>query len=224
MFGQLFPAIKKLGQSEIEQFSKEDQFVVNFSYKSKNCTFTIDRENTLLSVEISLKSDDKQIVSGGQNFVYTLDRTIDLELKRSYLAREITNRIQKSRKEAGVHIEDRITILINLPLKSTELLDCLETQLEAIQKAVKKPIVFNKNIIATKIGEYQYEIKDEKISIEIVQCAIEVILEQNHSDYQKVLEILKQANYNELIKKDNFKAWLDQKEITLSNNQHYKLL
>jgi hypothetical protein len=48
-----------------------------------------------------------------------------LELKRSYLGREITNRIQKSRKEAGVHIEDKIAIIISLPDESQDLKDSL---------------------------------------------------------------------------------------------------
>lgn len=66
-------------------------FQVKFQFKSEEHSFTIDQENTLIEVNISMKSDDKQIVSGGQNYVYRLDKSIDQELKRSYLAREITN-------------------------------------------------------------------------------------------------------------------------------------
>jgi hypothetical protein len=79
----------------------------------------------LIQVDIAIKSDDKQIVAGGQNFVYQLDKTIDVDLKRGYLAREITNRIQKSRKEAGVLIEDRIAILLTIQQDQTDLLDCI---------------------------------------------------------------------------------------------------
>lgn len=41
------------------------------------------------------------------------------------MGREITNRIQKSRKEAGVNIEDKIAIIITLPGESQDLKDTL---------------------------------------------------------------------------------------------------
>lgn len=47
-------------------------------------------------------------------------------MKKEYLLREIVNRIQKSRKEAGVLIEDPISLLLEIPLESKELQMCAD--------------------------------------------------------------------------------------------------
>ena len=81
-----------------------------------------------------------------------MDKTIDEELKRGYLAREITNRIQKSRKEAGVLIEDKIAILLTIGEDQTDLLDCVKNYLDQISKNVKKPVLFNQDLISQIVG------------------------------------------------------------------------
>jgi isoleucyl-tRNA synthetase len=105
-----------------------------------------------------------------------------LDLKRSYLAREITNRIQKSRKEAGVHIEDKISIIVSVPEESQDLKDSLINQIENIQNLVKKPIVLNSNCVYSSVGKFDYEIKDEKITVEVVKCAIEILTKPEDKD------------------------------------------
>ena len=79
----------------------------------------------MLSVEIVAKGSEKEIIAGNENFVYQLDLNIDEEMKKDYLAREIVNRIQKSRKEAGVLIDDHIVVLVQVDQQSPELLKSL---------------------------------------------------------------------------------------------------
>ena len=52
------------------------------------------------------------IVAGDLDYMYFLDTTVSEELKQIYHAREIVNRIQRSRKDAGVKIDDKIAILL----------------------------------------------------------------------------------------------------------------
>lgn len=124
-FAIIFPKIKNLSQEQIEEFVSKRSISIEIDYKENKERIDLDEECLLLSVEIVAKGSDKEIVAGNENFVYQLDLSIDEEMKKDYLAREIVNRIQKSRKEAGVLIDDHIVVLVQVDQQSPELLESL---------------------------------------------------------------------------------------------------
>ena len=107
------------------KFVSKRSISIEIDYKENKERIDLDEECLLLSVEIVAKGSDKEIVAGNENFVYQLDLSIDEEMKKDYLAREIVNRIQKSRKEAGVLIDDHIVVLVQVDQQSPELLESL---------------------------------------------------------------------------------------------------
>lgn len=75
----------------------------------------------MVQVDLNVKNSEKEIFAGNESFVYCLNVEIDSEMRKDYLVREVVNRIQKSRKEAGVLIEDKIVVLLEMPAESKEL-------------------------------------------------------------------------------------------------------
>jgi len=72
-------------------------------------------EHTLEPGELEVKEEAKGglIVQGDGRFTAALDPRIDEDLRREGLARELVNRIQRLRKDAGLEITDRISLGIS---------------------------------------------------------------------------------------------------------------
>ncbi|XP_067934443.1 isoleucine--tRNA ligase, cytoplasmic-like [Watersipora subatra] len=91
-----------------------------------------------------------------------LDCTVDQEAESEGLAREVTNRIQKLRKEAGLQPNDEITIHYEA---GKELCKVIEDNQEMIQLAVKQPLTTSaptnpSQVIICKEGEVKgYKLK-----------------------------------------------------------------
>jgi len=69
-------------------------------------TFTIDADD----VDVSLQSRDGYAVVSEAGAFVALDTAVTPDLAREGLARELVNRIQAMRKEAGFHVADRIAL------------------------------------------------------------------------------------------------------------------
>lgn len=61
-------------------------------------------------------------------------------MKIKGFAREIINRIQKLKKKAGLKADDEVFVFYSFDEKAENLRKAIETQLESIKYAVKKPI------------------------------------------------------------------------------------
>jgi len=70
------------------------------------------------------------------------DITQDENLMKMGIAREVTNKIQKQRKERGVQIEDDIEVFLDVTFgpKDGVLMQAVRDNLEQIKQTVKKPI------------------------------------------------------------------------------------
>jgi len=64
-------------------------------------------------LEVQEEAKGGLVVQGDGHFTAALDPSLDQELKREGLARELVNRIQRLRKEAGLEITDRISLAIS---------------------------------------------------------------------------------------------------------------
>ena len=70
-----------------------------------------------------------------------LDVQLTPELKRMGLSREVTNRIQRLRKNSGISIEDQIDIFYEIVGESPELTQTLDAHASAIQETARMPVV-----------------------------------------------------------------------------------
>jgi isoleucyl-tRNA synthetase len=98
-------ALQNWGPSEIGQIEREGQFKL-----------TIEGEEIeLLLEEVLISSQDIPgwSVASDQGVTVALDVTLTEELKQEGIARDLVNRIQNLRKDLGLEVQDKITLLVS---------------------------------------------------------------------------------------------------------------
>ena len=142
---QVAAAINQLSQDQITDLDKNDKIELHLSDK------TI--ELTAADVEISSEDIPGWLVATEGKYTVALDVTLSEELIEEGIAREVVNRIQNFRKEAGFEVTDKI----NISLETSDQLN------HAIQN--------NKNYICSEtLAEnlsFVDKIEGEKFLIEI---------------------------------------------------------
>ncbi|MFP4556598.1 MAG: isoleucine--tRNA ligase [Bacteroidales bacterium] len=114
-------AIASMSQSDIAQLEREETFPI-----------TVDGENqqiNLSDVEIFSEDIPGWLVANEGRFTVALDVTITDELKQEGIARELINRIQNLRKDAGFDVTDKVKISI---LNHKQLSPAIENHKEYI--------------------------------------------------------------------------------------------
>jgi isoleucyl-tRNA synthetase len=107
MMKELAVMVTAMSQADIAQLEKTG----SFQFIIRDTPFELD------IADVDILSEDIpgwQVASQGRLTV-ALDTTISPELKEKGLAREVINRIQNIRKEKGLEVTDRITVLIQGP-------------------------------------------------------------------------------------------------------------
>ncbi|WP_273273955.1 isoleucine--tRNA ligase [Maribacter polysiphoniae] len=93
-----------LGQEDIQKIEQEGEITLQINNKSIKLQ--------LQDVEITSQDIEGWLVASQGPLTVALDVTIDENLKREGIARELVNRIQNIRKESGYEVTDRIDIRI----------------------------------------------------------------------------------------------------------------
>ena len=96
-----------------------------------------------------------------------IDKTSNDDIQRSYLSREITNRIQKLRQKNGIQITDEIVVTYDFKdeSKSKTLKEVCEKLKDNIEKSIKTTFVSSANKPGDDFAlhaEEEYEIGEEK--------------------------------------------------------------
>ncbi|WP_348823908.1 isoleucine--tRNA ligase [Flavobacterium aestuarii] len=120
--GLISKEIQNLTSEQISQFDKEGTL-----------TIVIAGNSVILSledVEISSQDIEGWLVANSNGITVALDITISAELKQEGIARELVNRIQNIRKEAGFEVTDKIKVHLQKN-------DTLETAVNANEDYIK---------------------------------------------------------------------------------------
>lgn len=99
---QIANAIGALNQEDIQKIEQEGELSLQIENKSIILQFQ--------DVEISSQDIEGWLVASSGKTTVALDVTINDDLKREGIARELVNRIQNLRKESGFEVTDRIDI------------------------------------------------------------------------------------------------------------------
>ena len=126
-------AVAGLGQEDIQKIEQEGKIVLEL--ENKNVILQ------LQDVEISSQDIEGWLVASSGTTTVALDITINDELRKEGIARELVNRIQNLRKESGFEVTDRIDIKL---LKD-----------ETVEKAVKSNLQYIKS--ETLTADLQFE-------------------------------------------------------------------
>ncbi len=115
-------AVAAFGQEDIQEIEQKGEI----SLEIENKTIKLQ----LLDVEIASQDIEGWLVASAGPITVALDITIDEELKEEGIARELVNRIQNMRKDAGYEVTDKIDIKI---LKSGLVEKAVNSNLEYIK-------------------------------------------------------------------------------------------
>ena len=122
---QVAGAISQLSQDQISDLEKNDKIELQLSDK------TI--ELTTADVEISSEDIPGWLVATEGKYTVALDVTLSEELIEEGIAREVVNRVQNFRKEAGFEVTDKINIsletsnVLNSAIQNNKNYICSET-------------------------------------------------------------------------------------------------
>lgn len=97
-------AVAKLGQEDIQKIEQEGEISLPIGNKSINLQFQ--------DVEITSQDIEGWLVATSGSLTVALDVTIDENLRKEGIARELVNRIQNMRKDAGFDVTDKINVKI----------------------------------------------------------------------------------------------------------------
>jgi len=101
---QISSLIQNFSQEDISTIEKEEKIEVEINGKF----ITLD----LTDVEISSKDIEGWLVANEGSLTVALDVTITEELRKEGVARELVNRIQNARKDAGFEVTDKIKLTV----------------------------------------------------------------------------------------------------------------
>ena len=122
--GSIVNTVKSLSEEQIRQLEEQGQIEIN-----------VNEKNIILEdsdVEISTKDIAGWLIATGQGTTVALDSTLNEGLVEEGISRELVNRIQNIRKDAGLEVTDKIAVRIALH--------------EGLEKAVLK----NKHYVMTE--------------------------------------------------------------------------
>ncbi|CAM1342776.1 isoleucine--tRNA ligase [Tenacibaculum aestuarii] len=110
--GPKFGKDMKLIANQIQEFTQEDIFKIE-----KEGEISVEVNNKMITlgtadVEISSKDIEGWLVANAEGLTVALDVTINDELRKEGVARELINRIQNARKDTGLEVTDKIKLTI----------------------------------------------------------------------------------------------------------------
>jgi isoleucyl-tRNA synthetase len=110
--GPKFGKDMKLIASEIRNFNQEDIIKIE-----KEGSISVEINDKMINlettdVEISSKDIEGWLVANAAGLTVALDVTINEELRKEGVARELINRIQNARKDTGLEVTDKIKLTV----------------------------------------------------------------------------------------------------------------
>ena len=166
---KLIAAIKSLKYEEIRKLIEEGKL-------EKNGTTILKEHVTIEKKFLPKYEKDKVLVClANSECGIRIDKTLNDDIQKSYLSREIVNRIQKLRQKSGIQIHDDILVLYSFKdeNKSKKLKEVCEQLKETIEKIIKTSLISGANKPGDDYAlhaEEEYDIgeENEKENIKII--------------------------------------------------------
>ena len=152
---QALPNNQELGKRLKKQFNKTFREAVNNLSMAQIQEYRTTGKVMVQNVELSQETQDLVIktkyvseklaehfaLGGEDDFCVLLDTRQDEKLQNVGIAREMINKVQRLRKNAGLKVDDQIVIFYRLGEKSDNLKTAIENEKSLINHIVKKPFL-----------------------------------------------------------------------------------
>ena len=183
-YGKVQKLIRSVNNEQIQQFKKTGKLELELT-KDKKVSLT---EETISLKPIFLEKNLGEHIGivGNSDYVVKVDFTENEELVAMGLSRDISSRVQKTRKNANLDIHDEIFILLDFPASTTEsvegqssvsLLNVFETHKSSIKKAIKKPLAL-RSLLPNAPVIYQEKYSVNGLDIEVFITAPSFVIDQ----------------------------------------------
>ena len=191
---QALPNNQGLGKRLKKAFNKNFRDAVNSLSMAQIQEYRATGKLTVQGVELSSETEDLIIkmkyvsenlaehfaLGGEDDICVLLDTRQDEKLRNVGIAREIINKVQRMRKNAGLKVDDQIVVFYALGNKSTNLKKAIESERILIDQIVKKPFleIAMKQSHLLEICRSSGELEDE--TYEIVLCYAGVLFNEKN--------------------------------------------
>ena len=142
--GPKFGKDMKLIAGKIQSFTQDDIVKIE---KEGSISVEINDKMIILDtadVEISSKDIEGWLVANAEGLTVALDVTINEDLRKEGVARELINRIQNARKESGLEVTDKIKLIV---LRTADL----ETSVKANEDYIKIETLTNELVFVDEL-------------------------------------------------------------------------
>lgn len=235
-YGKLQGKLKSLSKEQIESFKKTKKIDIELE---KDKIITLDSEGLgLKAFFIEKKLEENVSVLGDGNYVAKVDFTQNEEQVRVGLSREISSKIQRSRKNAGLDIHDDIVILLSFEdpesvAENMRLESVFFSHKESISKTIKKPLGLRKSLSnAAVIFEQSFSIDKSNATVYICAPSFELnqeellkTCENDERVCQMMTTSLSSIQPNKFVEsgKKELSFVVKDKKITLNLGKEFKL-
>jgi isoleucyl-tRNA synthetase len=156
---QLAASIQEMTQDEIAEFEQNGRFV--FHIDNQACEVMVE------DVEIISEDIPGWLVANEGNITIALDISVTDELRKEGLARELVNRIQNLRKNAGFEITDKIRIRLSSTKEMDEAIHDFADYIKKQVLAEQLDVINTDNIPSEMRNPVELDFEDFRLSIEI---------------------------------------------------------
>jgi len=165
---ELKEKLNNLGREEIIQYLKNGKVNISGVEIQEGWLQISKKFNEKYSKDESLGVDSSLDMS------VMLDITLNDNLRRKGMARELVNKVQKLRKAVGLNIDDQVEVFYNLK-NATSLSQVVNENMQAIAASLKTPFLNAETSIQShfvKIAETDYANPDnENDSVHLIICS-----------------------------------------------------
>jgi isoleucyl-tRNA synthetase len=144
------PEHREIGQLLKNKYTKELKERLNNLQREEIVEYLRSGKVTILGVEVQegwlkiskqfnakYSADEKLGVDSSLDMSVMLDVTLDDNLRRKGMAREIVNKVQKLRKLAGLNIDDHVEIFYSVPAGGSLLSQVVAENLDGIRASLR---------------------------------------------------------------------------------------
>lgn len=86
------------------------------------------------------KAYEQWVVDNNNDVTVTLDPVVDQALEEEAIARQFNSRVQKTRKEIGVHVDDLMEVFVDIQNSGAKIKSALEKNWDQISKKMNCPM------------------------------------------------------------------------------------